>query len=93
MKDINNILIAPVITEKVSAQKSEKKYGFKVSMDSNKIEVKKAIETLYKVKVDKVNMVIVTPKMKRVRTSYGYSDQWKKAIVTLSEGEIDVYKV
>lgn len=93
MKDLNTILIAPIITEKASAMKTQKKYLFKVTMDANKIEVKKAVETLYKVKVDKVNMVIMCPKLKRVRFRYGYSDLWKKAIVALKEGEIDVYKV
>jgi len=92
MKDLNQILIAPVLTEKSGAMKELKKYVFRVSTDSNKIEVRKAVETLYKVKVDKVNIVNMAPKWKRVRTNYGYTDQWKKAVVTLKDGEIDFYK-
>lgn len=92
MKDMNKIIVTPVITEKAGAMKAAKKYVFRVDMDSNKLEVKKAIEQLYKVKVEKVNMVLMTPKYKRVRREYGYTNVWKKAIVTLKEGEIDVYK-
>lgn len=93
MKDLNKILLTPIITEKASSMKPVKKYFFNVAMDSNKIEVKKAVESLYKVKVDKVNIILTCPKMKRVRYRYGYTSMWKKAIVTLKEGEIDIYKV
>ena len=93
MKDMNTILIAPIITEKASSMKDEKKYLFEVAIDANKIEVKNAVEKIYKVKVSKVNMVTMRPKWKRVRTQYGLTDLWKKAVVTLKEGEIDFYKV
>lgn len=92
MKDLNTILVAPIITEKASGMKTAKKYCFRVAMDANKIEVKKAVELVYKVKVDKVNMLVANPKMKRVRQQYGLTDVWKKAVVTLKEGEIDFYK-
>ncbi len=92
MTKSNVIVIAPVITEKAGAMKEEKKYMFKVAVSSNKIEIKKAIEDMYKVKVDKVNVMNMNPKYKRVRMKYGYTDAWKKAVVTLKEGEIDVYK-
>lgn len=93
MKDINTILVSPIITEKASDFKSQKKYMFRVQIDTNKIEVKYAVEKLYKVEVEKVNMVNMKPKLKRVRLHVGYTDSWKKAIVTLKDGEIDFYKV
>lgn len=99
MKDMNTILVMPIITEKATAmnpekdKKKAKKYSFRVAVDSNKIEVKNAVEKLYKVKVDKVNMIVMNPKWKRVRSNYGYTDIWKKAIVTLKEGDIDIFKV
>ncbi len=93
MKDLNTILKSPVLSEKASALKPSKKYIIEVAMDANKIEIKKAVESLYKVKVSKVNTSRMPSKWKRVRTSYGYTSQWKKAIVTLKDGEIDFYKV
>ncbi len=93
MKDYNSILLAPIITEKASDMKDSKKFLFKVAKDANKIEVKKAVESLYKVKVNKVNIILMCPKLKRVRYRYGLTDMWKKAIVTLKEGEINFYNV
>ncbi len=93
MKDFNIILKSPVLSEKASALKPIKKYVFEVSKDANKIEIKKAVESLYKVKVRNVNTSIMPSKWKRVRTNYGYTSHWKKAVVTLIEGDIDFYKV
>jgi large subunit ribosomal protein L23 len=92
MIDVANVLIRPVITEKAGSMKEVKKYAFEIAPNANKIQVKKAIETLYKVTVDKVNIVNVKPKPKRLRMNFGYTKKWKKAIITLSKGEIDVYK-
>jgi large subunit ribosomal protein L23 len=92
MKDIGRILLNPVLSEKASNMKPLKKYVFRIGVDYNKIEVKKAIEDLYSVKVEKVNIVNMAPKYKRVRLQYGFTRAWKKAIVTLKEGEIDLYK-
>lgn len=72
--------------------KPAKKYVFEVSSDTNKIEVKRAVESMYKVTVDKVNIVNMKPKQKRFKMSVGFSKAWKKAVVTLSKGEIDFYK-
>lgn len=67
------------------------KYLFWVNKGSNKIEIKKAIEEIYKVKVKKVNTQICFGKMKRVRLQYGRTTDWKKAVVTLVAGQkIDV---
>jgi len=67
------------------------KYLFWVDIAANKIEVKKAIEDMYKVKVDSVNTVMMRGKLKRVRYAVGKTSDWKKAIVTLEAGsKIDI---
>ncbi len=92
MRSLNDILVAPVVTEKASNAKAQMKYVFEVTMDSNKIEIKKAIEKLYGVHVEKVNITIVKPRKKRVRMKQGFTSWRKKAVVTLKDGEIDIYK-
>jgi len=85
--------LAPVVTEKSSLLKEQKKYVFEVSMDANKIEIARAVEALYKgVEVAKVNVTKVHPKWKRVRFQSGLTKWRKKAIVTLKKGEIDFFK-
>ncbi len=88
MKNAHDIIINPVQTEKCS-ELSDKygKYTFRVRMDSTKIEVEKAIEELFNVKVKKVNTVSMRGKKKRVRHREGKTPDWKKAIVTLAEGQ------
>ena len=69
----------------------ENKYLFWVTKVANKIQIKKAVEEIYKVKVKKVNTLVCTGKMKRVRYQYGKTSDWKKAIVTLTPGQkIDI---
>ena len=85
MKLANEIVIAPVITEKSMYGIPNKKYTFKVAKDSNKIEIARAVETLFGVKVVKVNTVSVKGRFKRIGRNEGYRPDWKKAIVTLSE--------
>lgn len=75
-----------VRTEKNTILESSGKYVFQVSRKSNKIEIKKAVEDIYNVKVDSVNVMKVPGKRKRVRRDFGYTTAWKKAIVTLKEG-------
>lgn len=88
MKDPRQIIQAPLITEKGSLlSETAHQVLFKVRPDANKIEVKKAIETLFRVKVVKVRMSRYLGKMKRVGRSMGRLPQWKKAYVTLKEGE------
>lgn len=78
-------------TEKGSALEPDRKYLFQVAPQANKIEIKKAIEDIYKVKVAAVNTVNVIGKRKRVRQALGKTSDWKKAIVTLKEGfKIDI---
>ena len=83
MKIAQDIIIAPVITEKSMSGIADKKYTFKVATDANKIEIAKAVEELFKVKVAKVNTISVRGKARRMGRYEGYTSAWKKAIVTL----------
>ncbi|MBF0521509.1 MAG: 50S ribosomal protein L23 [Candidatus Omnitrophica bacterium] len=74
-------------TEKGTALEAGRKYLFQVASKANKSEIKKAVEEIYKVKVQDVNVVIVPGKLKRVRQELGKTSDWKKAIVTLQEGQ------
>lgn len=84
MKLAQDIIIAPVITEKSMSGIADKKYTFKVAKDANKIEIAKAVAELFKVKVAKVNTISVRGKEKRMGRYSGYTASWKKAIVTLT---------
>jgi len=88
MKDPANIIYDVQLTEKSSGLgEKENKYFFRVSPDANKIEIRKAVESLFRVSVSAVNTMNVLGKKKRVRTaSYGKRPDWKRAIVTLKEG-------
>ena len=79
------IVLKPVITEKSMTGISFKRYTFRVAKDANKIEIAKAVETLFGVKVAKVNTMHVRGRMKKVGKYSGYTSDWKKAIVTLKE--------
>lgn len=81
-----DIIIAPVITEKSMAAAREKKYTFKVASGANKIEIKKAAEQLFDgIVVAKVNVVNVRGQEKRYGRFTGYTESWKKAVITLTE--------
>jgi len=77
------IIIAPVITEKSNDLLQEGKYTFKVNKKATKVEIAKAIEKLFEVKVLKVNTMHVNGKKKRVGYHVGRTSDWKKAIVTI----------
>ena len=79
-----DIIIAPVITEKSVMAMSEKKYTFRVADGSNKIEIAKAIEEIFGVKVAKVNTISMKGKKRRMGRFEGYTSDWKKAVVTLT---------
>ncbi len=80
-----------VRTERGSTLEPQRKYLFEVSSKANKIQIKRAIEEIYNVKVEAVNTSIMPGKRKRVRHEVGYTSDWKKAIVTLRENnKIDV---
>ena len=83
-----NILIAPLITEKTSNQiASNNTYTFKVSVNANKIEIKKAIEKIFSVRVININTINMLGKPKRLGKYSGKRPDWKKAIVTLRNGD------
>lgn len=91
MKNAHDIVKGMIRTEKGSALQALNKYLFWVDRSSNKIEIKKAVEDIYKVKADGVNTVSMRGKLKRVRYAIGKTSDWKKAIVTLKPGsKIDV---
>ena len=83
MKAPQDIIIKPVITEESMAGMEQRKYTFRVATDANKIEIAKAVEALFGVKVAKVNTINVNGKLKRMGNHSGYRADWKKAIVTL----------
>ncbi|MFH1239548.1 MAG: 50S ribosomal protein L23 [bacterium] len=88
MESNYRIIQAPLITEKSTTQRStENKYSFRVDKRASKIEIGKAVETLFKVKVVKVNTMIVKGKKKRMGAHEGMTPDWKKAIVTLKKGD------
>lgn len=84
MKSSYDIIIRPVITEKSMQSVSDKKYVFEVAAGSTKIEIAKALEEIFGVKVKDVNTINVKGKEKRVGVHKGYTSKWKKAIVTLA---------
>jgi large subunit ribosomal protein L23 len=91
-----SILISPLVTEKVSALNEKGKYGFIVDSSANKVEIKRAVEKMYSVNVEKVNTTNVLGKSKvrftKGGTVAGRRPNYKKAIVTLASGEvIDFY--
>ncbi len=73
-------------TEKGTLQESKRKYLFAVDLAATKIQVRQAVESLYQVKVSKVNTIIMHGKLRRLRAQLGRRPDWKKAIVTLREG-------
>ena len=80
------IIQKPILTEKSTNLNQYNKYSFVVNKNSNSIEIKKAIEKIFKVKVIKINTSIMRGKLKTFKGKYGYKKDYKKAIVTLAEG-------
>jgi large subunit ribosomal protein L23 len=87
MNSVYNVIIRPVVTERSYDLMEQGKYTFEVARTAPKEEIAAAVEKLFNVHVVKVNTVNVKPKNKRVRVVEGKTRQWKKAIVTLAEGE------
>ncbi|MFZ5966791.1 MAG: 50S ribosomal protein L23 [Bacillota bacterium] len=79
-----DIVKKPIISERSMDDMADKKYTFKVDKRANKTEIKKAVEKIFGVKVDKVNTINVTGKVKRMGANVGKRADWKKAIVTLT---------
>ena len=80
-----DIILAPVITEKAVSVLPEKKYTFRVKKDANKIAIKYAVEEIFGVKVAKVNTISMKGHLRRMGRNEGYTSDWKKAVVTLTE--------
>ena len=85
MKSPYDVIKRPVITEQSMENVANKVYVFEVAKDSNKVEIRKAVEEIFGVKVAKVNTVNVLGKQKRMGVHSGYRANWKKAIIRLSE--------
>lgn len=82
-----NVIIRPIVSERTFDQMGENKYTFEVAGQAAKQEIAEAVEKLFDVKVVKVNTMWVKPKNKRVRYVAGKTRRWKKAIVTLADGD------
>lgn len=85
MKTAYDVIQKPVITEAAIANIRQKKYTFRVANDANKIEIKNAVEEIFGVQVEKVTTITMKRKPRRMGYHYGYTSQWKKAIVKLTE--------
>ncbi len=89
-----DVLVKPLLTEKLTAlRETGNKIGFLVKQDANRVQIKRAIEAALKVRVERVNVMNVRGKMKRLGRFAGRRAGWKKAIVTLKEGEkLELYE-
>ena len=94
MKTGYDVIISPTITENTMDMAADKKYAFKVAKDSNKTEVRKALEEIFGVDVAKVNIVNVSGKRKRLGRTFGTTSSYKKAVVTLTPDskEIELFQ-
>jgi large subunit ribosomal protein L23 len=87
MKDPRRVVMRPLVTEKATTLKDERnQVTFQVSMDANKVEVRRAVEAIFKVKVTDVRTQVVFGKEKRMGRFVGRRPSWKKALVTLGPG-------
>ncbi len=93
-RSAHDVLVQPLLTEKITAMREgANKVGFLVRRDANRIEVKRAVEAALNVKVAKVNILNIMGKAKRLGRFSGKRPDWKKAIVTLKEGEkLELYE-
>lgn len=87
MKNFHDILVRPLITEKATDMMQEDKYTFVVPLKANKVEIRQAVEHVFKVKVLAVNTVRVMGKTKRMGRTEGKRPDYKKAIVKLAPGQ------
>ena len=84
MKMVQDIIIKPIITEASMDRLNDKKYTFKVAKNATKPEIAKAVEEMFGVKVAVVNTINMKKKPKRLGVHFGYTSEWKKAVVTLT---------
>ena len=90
MKFAQDIILKPIITEKSMDGIASKRYTFKVATDATKPEIAKAVEDLFGVEVAKVNTINMKKKPKRLGYHFGYTSEWKKAIVTLTASSKEI---
>ncbi|MGQ0666502.1 MAG: 50S ribosomal protein L23 [Nitrospiraceae bacterium] len=92
--DVHAVLVQPLLTEKITGLRERTNtVGFIVHSDANRVQIKRAVETLLKVKVEKVNVMNVRGKVKRLGRFSGKRSDWKKAFVTLKKGEkLELYE-
>ena len=83
----HQIIIRPLITEKNTNLMALNKYSFEVDRAANKMQIRQAVESIFNVSVTAVHTMNVRGKMRRHGTRFGYTADWKKAIVTLAEGD------
>ena len=89
----NEVLLAPVVSEKSYSLISDRKYTFKVHKNAHKTQVRQAVEELFEVHVENVNILKVQPKPKRRGLTKGIRPGWKKAIVQVREGDtIEIFE-
>jgi len=82
-----DIILGPLVTEKSTRGSEHNQVTFKVSLDASKPEIKKAVEGLFEVKVKQINTIRMKGKVKRFKGHLGKRSNWKKAIVSLADGE------
>lgn len=87
MKDATEVIIRPLLTEKSTFLQRLNKFTFEVAKDATKVEIQKAIESLGRCEVEKVNTLVVKGKIRRRGNRVGRTSDWKKAVVTLKEGQ------
>ena len=85
--EARDILIRPIVTEKSTALMEQGKYTFRVPLAATKIQIRQAVEQIFKVKVQAVNTMRYEGKLKRMGRTQGRRSDWKKAVVTLKSGE------
>jgi len=90
VRNPHDIIIKPIITEESMDDMAYKKYTFQVDKKANKSEIKKAVESIFDVKVEKVNTMNILGKEKRMGVHVGRRPSWKKAIVTLTEDSNEI---
>ncbi|TQC51383.1 50S ribosomal protein L23 [Mycoplasmopsis mucosicanis] len=89
--ELTQVIHKPILTEKTSNLQKQNKYTFEVDYNANKFQIKQAVEFIFQVKVISVNTIKVDKKAKRVGRFNGFTNRYKKAIVTLKDGDTIVY--
>ncbi|MGM0420155.1 MAG: 50S ribosomal protein L23 [Bacillota bacterium] len=94
MENLRDVIISPLISEKtMDLMEQNNAYTFKVAKNANKIQIRKAIEKVFNVKVEKVNTMNMKGKTKRLGFTEGKRPDWKKAIIKLAEGDsIEIFE-